>query len=168
MSTNQNATLNAEPIDSGQVLTFMLGEETFGMDILRVREIRGWQQVTSIPESPDYVLGVLNLRGAIVPVIDLRKRMAMSSIGYTATTVIIVVSTETKNGRNEIGLVVDSVSDVAYLNKDAVQAVPAVGSEQRTEYIRGIVSMGSNLVMLLDVDRFIQHDGDVQFESIAA
>jgi purine-binding chemotaxis protein CheW len=161
MSANQNA----KSSDVGQVLTFMLGEETFGMGILRVREIRGWQQVTAIPESPEYVLGVLNLRGAIVPVIDLRKRMAMTSIGYTATTVIIVVSTETKGGRNDIGLVVDSVSDVADLNQDAIQDVPDVGNEQRTEYIRGIVTMGSNLMMLLDIDRFMQPDSDVAFES---
>lgn len=161
-----NAT-STPSMESGQVLTCKLGDETFGMDILRVREIRGWQSVTSIPESPDYVLGVLNLRGAIVPVIDLRKRMSIPSIGYTATTVIIVVSTATDTGRNDIGFVVDSVSDVVNFDVDAVQAVPSVGNEQRTEYIRGIVTMGSSLVLLLDIDRFIR-SGDVAFEASTA
>jgi purine-binding chemotaxis protein CheW len=151
---------------SGQMLTFMLGDEAYGIDILRVREIRGWQQVTAIPESPAYVLGVLNLRGAIVPVIDLRKRMLMSSVEHTSTTVIIVVSTETSFGRHDIGLMVDSVSDVADLKTDALQPMPSVGTESRAEYIRGISTAGTSMVMLLDIDRFM--DGSLAPNSQAA
>jgi len=145
-------------LDSGQMLTFALGDEAYGIDILRVREIRGWQPVTAIPEAPPHVLGVLNLRGSIVPVIDLRTRMGMQAAAHTGTTVIIVVSTETAQGRNDIGLVVDGVSDVAELNTDSLKPMPSIGMQSHADYIRGISTIGSSMVMVLDIDRFM--DGD--------
>src|SRR3982750_4261270 len=95
-----------------QVLTFSLGREVYGVDILRVKEIRGWSPVTRIPQSPQSVLGVLNLRGAIVPIIDLRVRFALQQAEFTAVTVIIVLSLRTEQGTRECGVVVDSVKDV--------------------------------------------------------
>jgi purine-binding chemotaxis protein CheW len=142
-------------IESGQVLTFVLDNETFGIDILRVREIRGWQSITRIPESAAHVLGVLNIRGAMVAVLDLRTRMAMQPSEYSATTVIIVVSSVTQTGRHDVGFVVDSVSDVVDLRADSVQPMPSVGAAISADYIRGISIDGTGMVMLLDIDQII-------------
>src|SRR6266571_7834239 len=98
--------------ESHQVLTFVLGPETYGVDILRVQEIRGWSPVTRIPQAPPHVLGVLNLRGSIVPIVDLRMRLAFERAEYTAVTVIIVLSIFSAHGRRDVGVVVDAVSDV--------------------------------------------------------
>jgi purine-binding chemotaxis protein CheW len=97
---------------SKQVLTFTLGDETYGVDILRVQEIRGWAPVTRIPQAQAHVLGVLNLRGSIVPIVDLRMRFSLPRAEYTPLTVIIVLSVESPQGRRDFGLVVDGVSDV--------------------------------------------------------
>jgi purine-binding chemotaxis protein CheW len=164
----ENTASPTASVDSGQMLTFALGDEAYGIDILRVREIRGWQPVTAIPESPSHVLGVLNLRGTIVPVIDLRMRMGMSAAEHTSTTVIIVVSTETSQGRHDVGLVVDSVSDVANLVADSLQPMPSVGAESRADYIRGISTTGSSMVMLLDIDRFMDGVGALATRQVAA
>src|SRR5690348_10894150 len=101
---------------SSQVLTFTLGSETYGVDILRVQEIRGWTPVTRIPQTPPHVLGVLNLRGSIVPIVDLRMRFNLERAEYTAITVIIVLSVESAVGRRDFGVVVDGVSDVVDIN----------------------------------------------------
>ncbi len=112
---------------SRQILTFVLGAETYGLDILRVQEIRGWSSVTKIPYAPAHVLGVLNLRGSIVPIIDLRMRFALERAEYTAITVIIVVSVNSAAGRREFGIVVDGVSDVVDVNPAEVKAAPDFG-----------------------------------------
>src|SRR3954471_23239906 len=101
----------AIPAGSNQVLTFTLGEETYGVDILRVQEIRGFSPVTRIPQSPTHILGVLNLRGSIVPIVDLRMRFSLERAEYTPLTVIIVLSVESSVGRRDFGVVVDGVSD---------------------------------------------------------
>jgi purine-binding chemotaxis protein CheW len=155
-------------IESGQILTFVLDKEIFGIDILRVREIRGWQSVTPIPESPAHILGVLNIRGAIVPVLDLRNRMGMPPSEHTATTVIIVVSTLSQAGRHDVGLVVDGVSDVVDLQADTVQPMPSLGTDLRADYIRGISTAGSGMVMLLDIDRFVGGDPPTSSFSVLA
>ena len=102
----------AAEAETHQVLTFVLGAETYGVDILRVQEIRGWQAVTKIPNSPPHVLGVLNLRGSIVPIVDLRKRFSLEQAEYTSVTVIIVLTVRSESGRRDFGVVVDGVSDV--------------------------------------------------------
>src|SRR6187551_2211098 len=109
MGTQAETATGAE---RGQMLTFRLGAETYGVDILRVKEIRGWSPVTRIPQSPPHMLGVLNLRGAIVPIVDLRVRFAMQSAEFNAVTVVIVLSLRTADGERECGIVVDSVRDV--------------------------------------------------------
>jgi purine-binding chemotaxis protein CheW len=158
--TAQGETTPSTTADSGQILTFALGDEAYGMDILRVREIRGWQPVTVIPEAPPHVMGVLNLRGSIVPVIDLRARMGMRSVEHTSMTVVIVVATETSRGRHEVGLRVDSVSDVVRIDASTVQPVPAVSTDSRADYLRGISTAGDSMVMILDIDRFIEGAGE--------
>lgn len=147
---------------SNQVLTFTLGMETYGVDILRVQEIRGWAQVTRIPQSPPHVLGVLNLRGSIVPIVDLRMRFRLERAEYTAVTVIIVLSVETASGRRDLGMVVDGVSDVIDIKSADLKPAPDLGSQVSTEFIQGLMTVGEHMVMLLDIDRLVGGDiGDV-------
>jgi purine-binding chemotaxis protein CheW len=147
----------ARPRDAAtqQVLTFELGNAMYGFDILRVREIRGWTAVTKIPQAPADVLGILNLRGSIVPVVDLRTRFALERAEYTQVTVIIVVSVQSQSGRNEVGVVVDGVSDVLDINAADIKQPPDLGASCATDYIRGFVSAGERMTMLLDIDRLI-------------
>jgi purine-binding chemotaxis protein CheW len=141
--------------ESHQVLTFVLGKETYGVDILRVQEIRGWSAVTKIPHAPSHVLGVLNLRGSIVPIVDLRMRFFLERVEYTAVTVIIVVSVMSAAGRRDFGVVVDGVSDVVDVDNAKIKEAPEVGARGATDYIRGLVAMSERMVVLLDIDRLI-------------
>lgn len=143
---------------SNQVLTFTLGQETYGVDILRVQEIRGWSPVTRVPQSPPHVLGVLNLRGSIVPIVDLRMRFRLEQAEYTAITVIIVVSVETMHGRRELGVVVDGVSDVVDINMADIKPAPDLGAHVSTDFIHGLMTVGEHMVMLLDIDRLVGGD----------
>ena len=143
---------------SHQVLTFVLGNETYGVDILRVQEIRGWSAVTKIPHAPSHVLGVLNLRGSIVPIVDLRMRFSLDRAEYTTVTVIIVVSVMSAAGRRDFGLVVDGVSDVVDVKTEEVKAAPDLGARGATDYIRGLVPVSERMVVLLDIDRLIGND----------
>jgi purine-binding chemotaxis protein CheW len=144
---------------SHQVLTFVLGNETYGVDILRVQEIRGWSAVTKIPHAPPHVLGVLNLRGSIVPIVDLRMRFSLDRAEYTTVTVIIVVSViSAAGGRRDFGVVVDGVSDVVDVNTAEVKAAPDLGARGATDYIRGLVPVAERMVVLLDIDRLIGSD----------
>ena len=138
-----------------QVLTFVLGEETYGVDILRVQEIRGWTAVTKIPNAPPHVLGVLNLRGSIVPIVDLRKRFNLAQAEYTAITVIIVLTVRSEAGRRDFGVVVDGVSDVVDVDAAAVKPTPDMGARAAPDHIRGLVSIAERMVVLLDIDRLI-------------
>jgi purine-binding chemotaxis protein CheW len=143
---------------SHQVLTFVLGKETYGVDILRVQEIRGYSAVTKIPHAPPHVLGVLNLRGSIVPIVDLRMRFSLDRAEYTAVTVIIVVAVMSAAGRRDFGVVVDGVSDVVDVNTEEVKAAPDLGARGATDYIRGLVPVSDRMVVLLDIDRLIGTD----------
>ena len=143
---------------SHQVLTFVLGNETYGVDILRVQEIRGWSSVTKIPHAPPHVLGVLNLRGSIVPIVDLRMRFSLDRAEYTTVTVIIVVAVMSAAGRRDFGVVVDGVSDVVDVNTEEVKAAPDLGTRGSTDYIRGLVPVSERMVVLLDIDRLIGTD----------
>ena len=140
---------------SKQMLTFTLGEETYGVDILRVQEIRGWSPVTRIPQAQAYMLGVLNLRGSIVPIVDLRMRFSLPRAQYSPLTVIIVLSVESPHGRRDCGLVVDGVSDVVDVAAGEVKPAPDLGREAGTEFIAGLAAVSGRMVMLLDIDRLI-------------
>lgn len=143
---------------SRQVLTFVLGSETYGVDILRVQEIRGWSVVTKIPHAPAHVLGVLNLRGSIVPIVDLRMRFALEHVDYTSITVIIVMSVMTATGRRDFGVVVDGVSDVVDIDVAAIKSAPELGTRGATDYLFGLVSVAERMVVLLDIDQLIGRD----------
>jgi len=148
----------AIPTGSNQVLTFTLGEETYGVDILRVQEIRGFSPVTRIPQSPAHILGVLNLRGSIVPIVDLRMRFTLERAEYTPLTVIIVLSVESAVGRRDFGVVVDGVSDVIDVPVGDVKPAPELGAQVSTEFIEGLASVSGRMVMLLDIDQLIGRD----------
>jgi len=145
----------------GQYLTFMLADEEYGVEILRVQEIKGWDSATPIPNTPDYLLGVLNLRGAIVPIIDLRKRFALDSVAYGPSTVVIVVRITFDDQHRTVGLVVDAVADVYRLDSNEIQPPPDMGGAIHAEFVRGLATVEEKLVILLDVDRLIDF-GDVE------
>lgn len=135
-----------------QYLTVNLAQEEYAIDILAVREIRGWTPVTRIPQAPHYVLGVLNLRGTIVPVLDLRLRFGLVREEYSAITVTVIV---TVAGRH-FGVVVDAVSDVLDVLSADIRPVPDMGTTVDTEYLKGLTSVGERMVLLLDVDKLLQ------------
>ena len=144
--------------NSRQVLTFCLGAETYGVDILRVQEIRGWTPVTRIPKAPTHVLGVLNLRGSIVPIVDLRVRFSLERAEFTPLTVIIVLSIATPNGRSEFGLVVDSVSDVVDISVDDLKETPNLGGKLNADFIQCLATVSDRMLILLDVDALVGRD----------
>lgn len=137
--------------DGNQFLTFSLGEELYGVDILRVQEIKGYSAVTKIPNTPSHIKGVLNLRGTIVPIVELRTKFGMPTIDYTAFTVIIVVVVQDK----VMGLVVDAVSDVLDIGKNDIQAAPDFGAKIDVTFLNGIGKSGDKLVSLLNIDRLL-------------
>ena len=148
------ARANGSVGDNGtrQVLTFSLGGEVYGVDILRVKEIRGWSPVTRIPQSPEAVLGVLNLRGLIVPIVDLRVRFALASAEFTPLTVIIVLSLRTESGLRECGIVVDNVNDVVDVATETIRPSPELGAAHNSEFIEGIATHDEQMLILLNAE----------------
>ena len=138
-----------------QYLTFMLSDEEYGVDILRVQEIRGWDGATAIPNSPDYVLGVVNLRGVVVPIFDLRKRFNLDNAEFTPETVTVVVKVAHEKGERTIGMVVDAVSDVYNITAENINAAPDVGSSVGMEFIKGLATINNEMIILLDIDELI-------------
>jgi purine-binding chemotaxis protein CheW len=137
--------------DGSQFLTFLLGEEQYGVDILRVQEIKGYTTVTRIPNTPDYIKGVLNLRGTIVPIVDLRTKFGMEKAEYTMFTVIVVVVIQDK----VTGIVVDAVSDVMNINNKDIQAPPEFGAKVDIGFLKAIGKSGDKLVAILDIDQLL-------------
>jgi purine-binding chemotaxis protein CheW len=146
---------------SRQVLTFRLGEEIYGINLTQVKEIRVWTPVTRVPQSPSQVLGVLNMRGAIVPIIDLRLRFDLPSVVFTSATVIIVISLNSGEGSKECGLVVDAVSDVVDLDAGMLRQAPQFLASPNAAYIDGLAAMGEQLLILLKADDLVRLDVEV-------
>lgn len=146
--------------DQDQFLTFILGDETYGIDILRVQEIRGWESPTQLPNMPGYVKGVINMRGAVVPIIDMRERFNISKPTYDESTVVIVIHVNHRAEGSEmevqktIGLVVDGVSDVHDVNIDQLQHSPSFGDNKAVseEYVRGLATLEEIMVIILNID----------------
>ena len=140
---------------SRQYLSFFLGGQEYATDILRVQEIKGWDTVTRVPYSPNYILGVINLRGAIVPVVDLRVRLALESASFDSATVVIVVRVAGARGERIVGLVVDAVSDVYSFSDENIQPPPeAVGSLDQM-FVLGLAKLEDKLVIILDIERLV-------------
>jgi len=149
--------------DGSQYLTFTLGEEQYGVEILRVQEIKGYTGVTRIPNIPSHFKGVLNLRGTIVPIVDLRMKFGMEVREYDKMTVIIVLEVK---GRI-MGIIVDTVSDVMNIAPEEIQAAPEFGSSVDTGFISGIGNYGDKLVTFLDIDQILSV-GELEEVSSAA
>ena len=137
--------------DGSQYLTFQLGDELYGVDILCVQEIKGYTTVTKIPNTPPHIKGVLNLRGTIVPIVELRTKFGMPTIDYTMFTVIVVVVVRDRI----MGLVVDSVSDVLNIDQKDIEPPPQFGAKVDVSVLTGIGKSGEKLVALLNIDRLL-------------
>jgi purine-binding chemotaxis protein CheW len=140
--------------DGSQYLTFSLGQEEYGVEILKVQEIKGYSTITPIPNTPVHVKGVMNLRGTIIPVVDLRSKLGMPTAEYSPFTVIVVV----KVGSKTMGLVVDAVSDVLNIPSRDLQPTPDFGAQVDAAFISGMAKAGEKLVVLLDLDRVLSGD----------
>jgi len=147
-----------------QFLTFELAGESYGVEILKVQEIRGWEPVREIPNTPEYIKGALNLRGAIVPIVDLRDRFGMKKTEYSAVTVVVVLCIKGSQGDNVMGIVADAVSDVLDINPADIKESPKLGSKIDTRYMRGMYVGNKQMVMLLDVDKLLDSE---EFEGIS-
>ena len=147
-----------------QFLTFALGQEEYGVEILKIQEIKGFSAVTPLPNAPAYVKGVLNLRGTIVPIVDLRKKFGMVAEAYTTFTVIVVVQVQGKT----IGFVVDAVSDVLTVTSDAIQPTPDLHGQLDTTFLTGLAQTGEKLVILLDIDKVLMASEAVAAAEAAA
>lgn len=144
--------------DIDQFLTFIMDDEEYGVDILSVQEIRGWEDCTSIPNAPRYMRGVINLRGTIVPIIDLRERFNLTAVEYSQTTVVIVLKLELPKGERVTGIVVDAVSDVYSLNREEMKEPPSIGDQGHTSFIRGLINVNKKMVILLDLEALLDFD----------
>jgi len=139
----------------GKYLTFSLADEAYGIGILKIKEIIGMLPVTSVPKTPDFVKGVINLRGKVIPVVDLRCRFGIEEIEYTDRTCTIVVEIEGQAGTVMIGIVVDSVSEVLNIKGEDIEESPAFGARLDTNYILGMAKMDGGVKILLDIDRVL-------------
>ena len=153
--------------DTDQYLTFLLAGEEYGVDILRVQEIKEWDSVTSLPNTPSSVKGVINLRGTIVPSIDLRHRFSLECIAYGMTTVIIVLEVRHDGGSRIMGMVVDAVSDVYNVTEEVMTPPPKFGCSIETDVVRGLATIGEKMIIVLDVDRLLNSDELAIVDSIA-
>ena len=141
----------------GKYLTFTLAEEEYGIGILKVKEIIGMMAITTVPQTPDYMKGVINLRGKVIPVVDLRLKFGMEAIGYTELTCIVVVEITGDGKKIQIGILVDSVSEVLNIKAGDIEDTPNFGSHLDTEYILGMAKIGGRVKILLDIDKVLSN-----------
>lgn len=150
-----------------QFLTFELAGEAYGIEILKVQEIRGWEPIRTLHNTPDFVKGALNLRGTIVPIIDLRVRFHMPKVDYTPTTVVIVICVASATAEtNVMGIVADSVSDVLDVKTVDIKPSPNLGTKINTRYMRGMYVGKNGMVMLLDADKLLNPDEFIEIAEL--
>ena len=135
----------------GEYLTFVLGSEEYGIEILKVQEIRGYDAVTKIANTPDFIKGVINLRGTIAPIVDLRVRFNLGNVEYNELTVVIILNLSNR----VVGVVVDSVSDVLTLTPDQIKAAPSLSTSLDTRYITGMGTIDQRMLILVDIERLM-------------
>lgn len=154
----------ADADDVREYLAFTLGREEYGIDILRVQEIRGYEPVTRIANAPSFIKGVVNLRGTIIPVVDMRIKLNLGEASYDQFTVVIILNIA---GR-VVGMVVDSVSDVTTLKPEQMRSAPEVGSAFDTDYLIGLGDLGERMLILVDIDKLMSSAEMGLIEKIAA
>jgi len=137
-----------------EFLTFRLGEEEYGIEILKVQEIRGYEAVTAIANTPEFIKGIVNLRGTIVPIIDMRIKLGLKKVEYNQFTVVIILNI----GTQVIGLVVDAVSDVTLLKAEQIRPAPDFGTTLNTAYITGLGTIDNHMIILVDIEKFMSGD----------
>ena len=140
---------------AGKFLSFYLSKEEYGIAILKVREIIGMVDVTPLPRTPQFVKGVINLRGTIVPIIDLRERFGLDSADYGRTTVVVVVKVERGESSRVMGVVVDAVSDVYNLPENEIKETPDFGTALDAQFAKGLATVDKKMIILLDIDRLL-------------
>ena len=140
---------------AGKYLTFTMDKEEYGIGILKIKEIIGMMPITSVPRTPEFVKGVINLRGKVIPIIDLRLRFGMEPIEYTDRTCIIVVEINAQDSTIQIGAIVDTVSEVLNIKAEDIEDTPAFGTSLDTEYILGMAKVSGGVKILLDIDRVV-------------
>lgn len=150
--------LNTATDREGKYLTFTLADEDYGIGILKIKEIIGMMPITSVPQTPEFVKGVINLRGKVIPVVDLRLRFAMNAIEYNDRTCIIVVEIGGRRTDIVIGIVVDSVSEVLNIKMEDIEDTPTFGITLNTDYILGMAKMDGKVKILLDINAVLSHD----------
>lgn len=162
-----NDSKNNSRAKAGKYLTFALGREGYGLEILKVREIIGYMDITAVPRTPDYVKGVINLRGQVISVIDLRMKFGMEAAERTDETCIIVVET-TQNGRKlSTGLIVDRVSEVLNIADEQIEAAPSMSASVESDFILGMGKIGNAVKILLDIDQVLAGSGIEQLKAAA-
>jgi purine-binding chemotaxis protein CheW len=155
MTAAATAATNVLAQKQGKYLTFALAEEEYGLEILKVREINGYMDITPVPQTPVYVKGVINLRGQVIPVIDLRAKFGMESKEVTEQTCIIVVEVIRNGQKADTGIVVDRVQEVLYISGDQIQETPEFGAAVDTNFILGLGKVGKSVKILLDIDKVL-------------
>lgn len=146
-----------------EFLTFTLGSEEYGIDILRVQEIRGYDAVTAIANAPAFIKGVINLRGTIVPIVDLRVKFDLEQVAYNEFTVVIILNI----ARRTVGIVVDGVSDVVALTDEQMKAPPEFGSSFNTEYLTGLGVNGERMLILVDIEKLMSSSDMALMDKVA-
>lgn len=141
--------------EQGQYLTFVLGREMFAIGILKVREILEYNQLTTVPMMPAFIRGVINLRGAVVPVVDLAVRFGGKLSAITKRTCVVIAEVASEEGRQEIGVVVDSVSEVLEIPEAEIEPAPAFGAKIRTDFIQGMGKVDGKFIIILDMDKVL-------------
>ena len=136
---------------SRELLTFTLGNEEYGIDILKVQEIRGYEAVTTIANAPEFIKGVVNLRGIIVPIVDMRVKFKLGKISYDETTVVIILNVANR----VVGMVVDGVSDVTTLKADEIKPAPEFGSGLDVKYLQGLGTVDERMIILVDIEKLM-------------
>jgi purine-binding chemotaxis protein CheW len=145
----------------GKYLTFALGEEEYGVPVLKVREIIKMMDITSVPQVPRHVKGVINLRGKVIPVVDLRLKFEFADSGYTERTCIIVVEVALSASKVMMGIVVDAVSEVLTISADEIEQTPEFGERVTTDYMKGVAKVKGKVKLLLDLDRVLGAEGTI-------
>ena len=151
---------NQKIVEKKEFLSFSLGKEEYCIDILKVQEIRGYELATPIPNTPAYMKGVINMRGIVVPIIDLRIKLNLASIEYNQFTVVIILSIR---GRI-VGVVVDSVSDVLGLQAEDIKEAPQLGAAIKTDYIDGLVTIDGRMLIIVDIEKLVEAEEIIQVE----
>jgi purine-binding chemotaxis protein CheW len=167
IAKTMNQAVKAMVNREGKYLTFSLAGEEYGIGILKVKEIIGMMPITMVPRTPPFVKGVINLRGKVIPVVDLRLKFGMEEMGYSERTCIIVVEITGQGGSVLIGIVVDAVSEVLNIKGGDIEETPAFGAKLDTEYILGMAKMNGGVKILLDIDRVLKNEEKELLEEAA-